>query len=190
MLEELVRKSRTIRRFYEDESIGLETLRLLVELARLSPTSGNRQPLKFALSCEPERNAKIFPCLAWAGYLKAWGGPKEGERPTAYIIILGDKEISKSFDTDVGIAAQSIMLGAAEKGLGGCMIGSIQRDNLRKVLKIPERYEILLVLALGKPKEEVVLESVKQDGDIKYWRDSSGVHHVPKRSLGEIILEL
>jgi len=190
MLLDLVKRSRTIRRFHEEQKIAGERLRQLVELARLSPTGGNWQPLKFALSCEPERNARIFPCLAWAGYLKERGAPKEGERPSGYIIILGDKEISKSFDTDVGIAAQSIMLGAVEKGLGGCMIGSVQRDKLRQALTIPDRYEILLVLAFGKPKEKVVLENVKPAGDIKYWRDAAGVHHVPKRSLDEIILTL
>ncbi len=187
-MSELVKKSRTYRRFYENQAVSMETLRKLVELARLSPTASNKQPLKFMLSNTPERNAKIFPSLAWAGYLKEWGGPAEGERPAAYIIILGDKEISASFGVDHGIAAQSIMLGAAELGLGGCMIGSVTRPKLAAELGIPERYEILLVLALGKPKETVVIEPVGAEGDIKYWRDEKAVHHVPKRSLDELIL--
>ena len=190
MLAELVKKSRSYRRFREEERVRPETLRELVELARLSPTGGNKQPLKFLLSWGPELNAKIFPCLAWAGYLKDWGGPKPGERPAAYIVILGDKEISTGFGVDHGIAAQSILLGAAEKGLGGCMIGAVQRDALRKALQLPDRYEILLVLALGTPAEKVLLEDVKPDGDIRYWRDAAGVHHVPKRSLEELIVNL
>ena len=130
----------------------------------------------------------IFTHLGWAGYLKDWQGPCEGERPSAYIIILGDTQISQSIGCDHGIAAQSILLGAAEKGLGGCMIGTVQRQKLRKALDIPSRYEILLVLALGKPKEQVVIETPDAAGDIKYWRDSDGVHHVPKRGLDDIIL--
>ena len=189
MLEDLVRKNRTFRRFHEEEEITLHTLKELVELARLSASGGNVQPLKFLLSCEAEKNAKIFPCLAWAGYLKDWPGPAEGERPSAYIVILGDKEISNSFGVDHGIAAQSIMLGAAEKDLGGCMIGSIKRAELRDALDIPARYEILLVLALGKPKETVVLEETGPDGDIRYYRDAEGVHHVPKRPLSELVIE-
>lgn len=169
-------------------SIELETLRELVDLARLSASAANKQPLKYILSCDPEKNALIFPHLAWAGYLKDWPGPSEGERPSAYIIILGDTEISRSFGCDHGIAAQSILLGATEKGLGGCIIGSINRKALRQALGIPSRYEILLVLALGKPKERVVIETVGPDGDIKYWRDEDGVHHVPKRPLDEIII--
>jgi len=188
MLEDLIRKNRSYRRFYQEVSIELETLRELVNLARLSASSANKQPLKYILSCDPQRNALIFPHLAWAGYLKDWPGPSEGERPSAYIIILGDTEISRSFDCDHGIAAQSILLGATEKGLGGCIIGSINRKGLREALNIPSRYEILLVLALGKPKERVVIETVGPDGDIKYWRDENGVHHVPKRPLDEIII--
>ena len=125
----------------------------------------------------------------WAGYIRSWKGPAEGERPSAYIVILGDTELNKSFGCDHGIAAQSIMLGATERGLGGCMIGSIDRPKLRQVLDIPERYEILLVLALGKPSETVVLEDVGPDGDIKYYRDEEDVHHVPKRTLSELVLK-
>jgi len=188
MLEDLVRKNRSYRRFREDVAVEAETLRELVNLARLSASGANLQPLKYVLSCDPGTNAMIFPRTRWAGYLKDWPGPAEGERPAAYIVILGDTEIRPSFGCDHGIAAQSIMLGAAERGLGGCMIGSIDRDGLRQALAIPERYEILLVLALGTPAEDVVLEDVDPDGDVKYYRDAQGVHHVPKRSLDEVIL--
>jgi nitroreductase len=188
MLKELIIKNRSYRRFYQDESISLETLKELVDLARLSASASNRQPLKYILSSDPEKNASIFPCLAWAGYLKEWGGPAEGERPTAYIIVLGDKEISPSFGCDHGIAAQSILLGASEKDLGGCIIGSVRRPELARLLQISERYEILFVIALGKPKEQVVIDTVGADGDIKYWRDAQQVHHVPKRPLDEIVI--
>ena len=189
MLKELVVKTRSYRRFRGGEPVKLETLRELVELARLSASGANLQPLKYILCCDPATNARIFPLLAWAGYLKEWKGPAEGERPSAYVIILGDTEIRKDSGVDHGIAAQSIMLGAAEKGLGGCMIASIDRIAMRALLDIPERYEILLVLALGVPKEQVVIEEVGPEGDIKYYRDAQGVHHVPKRPLDELILQ-
>ncbi len=188
MLKDLIAQNRSYRRFEESTSIGEQQLRAWVDLARLSASGANIQPLKFLLSNQAERNAAIFDCLAWAGYLKNWKGPEPGERPAAYIILLGDTEIGKSFDRDTGIAAQSILLGAVEAGYGGCMIGSIQRDRLREVLKIPERYQILLVIALGRPVEQVVIEAVKPDGEIKYWRDADGKHHVPKRSLDELII--
>lgn len=190
MLNDLIKNNRSYRRFYEDYPISQNTLRELIELARLSASAANLQPLKFILSYEPDKNKKMFPHTKWAGYLKDWAGPEEGERPSAYIIILGDTEIKDSFGCDHGIAAQSILLGATEKGLGGCMIGSIDKDGLRKALNITERYEILLVIALGKPKEKVVIDEVGEDGDIKYWRDENDVHHVPKRPLADIILDL
>jgi len=189
MIEELVRRNRSYRRFQENRSIDKETLQELINLARLSPSSANLQPLKYIISNTPEKNSLVFPCLAWAGYLKDWPGPQEGERPSAYIIILGDTEITKNFGCDHGIAAQSILLGATERGLNGCIIGSVQKEKLRDLLKIPERHEILLVIVLGVRKETVVIEEVRT-GDIKYWRDEKGIHHVPKRPLMEIILEL
>ena len=187
-MRDLILKNRSYRRFYQEVDIKLETLRELVDLARLSASAANMQPLKYILSCHPEKNSLIFPHLAWVRYLTDWSGPCEGERPSAYIIILGDTEISRFVDYDAGIAAQSILLGATEKGLGGCMIASIQKEGLRKVLEIPPQYDILLVLALGKPKEKVAIETVGPNGDTKYWRDSKGVHHVPKRPLDDIII--
>jgi nitroreductase len=188
MLKDLILRNRSYRRFYQEIPISLDDLKEVVDLARQSASAANRQPLKYFLSYQPEMNARIFPYLAWAGYLKDWGGPKEGEKPSAYIIVLGDKTITQAFGCDHGIAAQSILLGASEKGLGGCIIGSVQKSELSRELGIPEQYEVLIAIALGKPKEQVVLEPVPEDGSIKYWRDAQGIHHVPKRALGEIIL--
>ena len=190
MLKDLIRKNRSCRRFREEVKIEMEALRELVDLARLSASAGNMQPLKYVLSCDPEKNARIFMHLAWAAYLSNWPGPGEGERPAGYIIILGDRKVSTQFGCDHGIAAQSILLGATEKGLGGCMIASIMKEDLRGALKIPSRYEILLVLALGQPKEKVEIESVGPEGDTRYWRNQEDVHHVPKRNLDDIILDL
>lgn len=190
MIRDLIRKNRSYRRFVQDHTVDLETLKSFVDLARHSASGSNLQPLKYILSCDPNKNDRIFPHLGWAGYLKEWGGPVEGERPSAYVILLGDTDITQSFGVDHGIAAQSILLGSTELGLGGCIIGTVNKKELRQALEIPPRYKILLVLAIGKPKEVVVLETVDLEGDIKYWRDSDGVHHVPKRALEDIILPL
>ncbi len=185
----LITKNRSYRRFKQDYRLEINQLKELVNLARLSASSSNIQGLKFILSVDMDINSKIFKHLKWAYYLKDWDGPPEGQRPGGYIIILGDTEIHSTIDTDVGIAAQSILLGAVEKGLGGCMIGSINRPGLRKDLKISQQYEIPLVIALGKPDEQIILEDVDKTGNIQYWRDENNVHHVPKRSLDEIIIQ-
>ena len=189
MLHELVLKNRSFRRFHQHESITQSQLRDLVSLARLSASGGNRQSLKYILSWQPEKNARIFPAVQWAAYLKGWPGPAEGERPSAYIVLLCDKEIAVNPGCDHGIAAQSMLLGAAAMGLGGCMIGSVDRPQLRDTLAIPDRYDIALVLAIGKPRETVLIDTV-QDGKIEYWRDERSFHHVPKRALSELILDL
>ncbi len=188
MIRDLILRNRTRRRFHPEVAIRLESLRELVDLARLSPSAANLQPLRYILSCDPQKNALIFPLLGWAGYLKDWHGPEEGERPSAYIIILADTRISRAIDCDHGIAAQSILLGATEMGLGGCIIASIRKRELSRALDIPHYYQILLILALGRPKERVVIEGVGPDGDVKYWRNGEGVHHVPKRRLDDIIV--
>jgi nitroreductase len=121
--------------------------------------------------------------------MKDWIGPQEGERPSGYIIILVDtKKANEWIGYDCGIASQSILLGAREEGLAGCMIGSINRKKLKSLLNIPAQLKILLVIAIGKPKEKVVIESVGQDNNIRYWRDQNGVHHVPKKKLNDIII--
>ena len=188
MLKDLVVKNRSTRRFIE-EKIDRKTLVELVDLARLAPCASNRQALKYIVSAEPEKNALIFPQLGWAAALRPWPGPSEGQRPSGYIVILGDKRITENFGADHGIAAQTIMLGATEKGLNGCMMGSVKKDALREALKIAPEFEILLVLALGKQGEKIVLEVLPPGApDYKYWRDAEGVHHVPKRTLEEILI--
>ena len=186
-MKELVTKTRSYRRFKQD-AISRDTLLELVDLGRLSASGGNLQPLRYMISFDAETNAKIFPCTEWAGYLKDWNGPAEGERPTAYIIVLHDKEMANSAGCDHGIAAQSIVLGACEKGLGACMIGSVKRAELADKLNVSESYRIMLVIALGVPSEQVALDYVDKSGDIKYFRDEADTHHVPKHSLENIIV--
>ena len=188
MLADQIKANRSCRRFEEDHAIALQTLHELVDLARLSASAANLQPLKYIVSCNRDINARMFECLAWAGYLKTWPGPDPGERPGAYIVVLLDTRICKNVDCDHGIASQSILLGAREKGLAGCMLGAVNRPKMRKILGIAAYLKILLVLAIGKPKETVVLETMTEQGDVRYWRDARGIHHVPKRSLEKIIV--
>ena len=188
-LYEMVARSRSYRRFYQHYEVSMETLISLVDLSRLTPSAANLQPLRYIASNDPVTNQSIFETLTWAAYIKDWPGPMEGERPSAYIVILGEKKHSKTAAWDMGIAAQTIMLGATEAGLGGCIVGSIKREALWEALQVPEELEVLLVLALGKPKEKVLLSTLNPGQDIKYWRDSRKVHHVPKRPLEEVLIK-
>ncbi|MDP2920696.1 MAG: nitroreductase family protein [Dehalococcoidia bacterium] len=184
MLKDLIKQNRSVRKYVQTVSVSRETLVELVDLARLSASGGNRQALKFMLSWEPERNAVIFKHIGLAG------NPAEGEQPSAYIIILGDTQIAKEYGVDPGIAAQSMLLGATEKGLGGCMIGMINRKRLHQAFNIPSRYEIVLIVSFGQPKEGFVIEDAEKDSlSTRGWWDEKGIRHVPKRKLEELIVE-
>ncbi|MGQ7868290.1 nitroreductase family protein [Sunxiuqinia sp. sy24] len=187
MLKELILKNRSYRRFLERERISRKQLSAWIDLARCSASARNAQSLKYVLVTEEANCEKLFPLLAWAGYLKDWPGPAKGERPAAYLIMLNDREISENYFCDHGIAAQSILLGAVEEGYGGCIIAAVNRKKVSALFELSNRYEVLQVLALGKPDEEVILEEMVND-DYKYWRDERGVHHVPKRALEDLIL--
>jgi len=189
-LETLIKENRSCRRFVQEENMKREELEDLVELARNTASASNRQPLKYYLSHRPEENEKIFPTLSWAGALRNWDGPEEGERPGGYIIVLGDRSISENYYSDPGIVLQTMMLGARVKGRASCIFAAIDRESLRDSLNLAERFKILNVLALGTPAEkaeEIFLEELEDD-DYDYWRDEKGLHHVPKRDLEEIII--
>ena len=191
MIRDLVQAARTVRRYREDKALGVDFLERLVDLARLGGSARNAQALKYMVVVDVSLRQAVFPHLAWAGYLTDWPGPAPGERPAAYIVCLLDRELLKGPETevhfDLGIATQSMLLGAAEQGVMGCRIGAFA-GSLRQTLRLSEQYKPLLVIALGYPAEEVLLEEIGPDGNIRYWRDAQGRHHVPKRTLAEILI--
>lgn len=185
MLKDLVLKNRSYRRFYEEKEISMETLESLVELARLTPSGGNTQSGRFVLINDRACNALVYKNIKWAGYYQDWNGPIEGERPSAYIIMLSPE--GKNLANDDGIKGQTMLLGAAELGLGGCFIGNVERTSLKNDLKLPEGYTVSLVIALGYPKEEVELRTITSSDDIKYYREGE-LQCVPKIVAEDLIL--
>ena len=187
----LIEKTRTVRRYNESRPIDEPVLRELIDLMRLGGSARNAQVLQYMIITKPKLRDRIFPFLRWAGYLHDWPGPSQGERPAAYIICLLNRKLCKGPEKeahfDLGIATQNLLLGACRKGIYGCRIASFSRD-ISKAFSIDDKHKVLLVLALGYPAEKIVLEQLAENGDVRYWRDEKGVHHVPKRSLDDIIL--
>ncbi|MDY3981520.1 MULTISPECIES: nitroreductase family protein [unclassified Paraeggerthella] len=192
MLHDLVKACRSYRRFDEAARIERSTLVSWIDAARLVASSGNAQPLRYALVTDERACEKVFSCCAWAKALPDWPGPEPGERPSAYIVILSDcdRTLADVFTAwDEGIAAQTIMLQAVEAGYGGCILGSFKRRSLTQALGIDgDRFKPDLVLALGKPAEKVVVSTISANGATEYWRDEASVHHVPKRPLSDVLL--
>ena len=192
-MQEIIAKTRTFRRFSQKEQISMTILHELIDLARLGGSARNGQPWQYMAVNTLDLCAKIFPYLGWAGYLTDWKGPVEGERPSAYILCLLNKNRLKGPETeaqfDLGVATQNLLLGAMEKRIGGCRIGAFS-PKLASLFDMPEHVAISLVVALGKPRETVIIEECKSEDDVRYWRDENGVHHVPKRSLEDCLLDL
>ena len=187
---ETVESNRSYRRFNQSRSLDKKILLDLVDLARKTPSAGNRQLLRYVISCSPETNSRIFETLGWAASLPDWPGPEEGERPTGYIVILTDADSWDWARVDLGIAAQTILLGAAARGLGGCMFGNVRRKELRDILELGESLAVQLVIALGEPVEEVVLEDAGEGESLTYYRTEDRVHHVPKRTLEDLVIRI
>ena len=190
MLKDIVKKSRSYRVFDESYKLEKQDLVDLIELARFSPCGKNGQYLRFIPIYKEEILKEIYPYLAWAAYLKDWGGPTEGERPTGIILVVS-KEGSLTdpiLSCDIGIVSQSIMLGAVEKNLGGCIIRALNRKKIAEVLNLSDDYIIHVALAIGKPNQEVIVEDIHEGDDIKYWMDKDKTHHVPKIVLDDIII--
>lgn len=184
----LVQKARSCRRFVEAAPLPQGTLASLVDCARIAPSAANAQPLRYMLCEGGAVSSRVFPLIRWAAYLKDWNGPAEGERPTGYIIVLGPAEGGSRVQCDLGIAAQTIQLAATAADLGCCMIGAFDKPALCAMFPMPEGLAPLLLIAVGQPAEERVLDLPGPDDDIRYWRDARGIHHVPKRSLETVVV--
>jgi len=189
MLKDIILKNRSYRKFRANENVPMDMLESLIDLARITPSSKNIQPLKYLLLNKKKDTDYVFERLKWAWYLKDWNGPSKDEQPPAFIIMVLDKKLNDNAMIDAGIASQTILLGAVEQGLGGCIVRTVNRYEIQNHFKLPEHLEIILVIALGKPDQIVELTKVDKSGDIHYFEDDDQVHYVPKRSIDEIIIK-
>ncbi|MEF2846459.1 MAG: nitroreductase family protein [Eggerthellaceae bacterium] len=185
-IKHLAHTTRSFRRFRESYPVTKELMTQWIDNARITASGANKQPLRYRIVTDKTTCASIFSTLTWAGALKDWDGPQEGERPTGYIIMaIPTNTQGDLWRFDAGIAAQTIMLSSTEEGFGGCIMSAFKKEALKKVLDMPETLEPILVLALGRPIEDVRLVDA-QDGNTTYWRDENQVHYVPKRRLEDI----
>ena len=186
---QLVEKNRSYRRFDGAHRVPATMLRDLLGLARTTPSAANRQPLKYVLSSSDKGNALVFEALRGPHTFTEWKGPAEERTADRVRRRAARHDRRPAADVDVGIVSQTMLLGAVERGLGGCMLANVNRDDLSRTLGLPDHLKIALVIALGKPTESVVLEDLSSGGSIKYYRDAAQGHHVPKRGLDELIFK-
>ena len=191
MLKQLVEQNRTCRGFDESRKITKEELLELVDLTRYVASAANLQPLKFAILWEQEKVEAFLPLTKWGGALPQLGLPRQGEHPTAFLVICHDTTVSPDSGMsmiELGAMAQTMLLGAVERGLAGCMILSFKADGVKEQLGLAEHLVPKLVIGLGKSKETAKIVPVGADGSMKYYRDENDVHYVPKRDLKDIVI--
>lgn len=189
--KELVKRNRSFRGYDESYRFTKEQLEDYVDTTRYTASSVNMQPLKYFIAYEKEMVDTIQKMTKWARALPDLNLPYVGKRPTGFIVVCQDINISlntERFMKDVGIVAQTILLQATEEGLGGCMIGNFKKEEVMETLKLDDKLVPLLIIALGKPDEEIVITEIPESGSTNYYRDKEDVHYVPKRSLGDILI--
>lgn len=187
---EIALERRTIRKYKQHISISREKLLKFVEAAKNAPSAANLQPIRYIVVDNKDDVEAVFENVRWAAYINPKGNPKEGEKPVSYIIMLLDKNSRKtSYEyVDLGLAAQTICLVAWEEGIGTCLLGAINRKNVREKFLIPEQYEIGLIVALGYIAENPVQEELKNS--CEYYQDENNELHVPKRTTEEVVLNI
>jgi len=184
-LYELILSRRSIRQF-KPEPVSRSILEKLINAARLAPSGANLQPLEFVVVDEEEVRKRLFPCLRWAAYIAPEGNPQPGHEPVAYVVVLVNLKLrKKGYERDVGAAVENMILAAWEERVGSCWIANADIEKIKDMLNVPEDYKVDSVLALGYPAEEPITEELKES--VKYWKDSKGRLHVPKRRLDDIV---
>ncbi len=191
MLKDLLKQNRSYRGYDESVPVTRGQLLEMVDCARYAPSSVNRQPFQYYLASDPETAAKIQPLTRWARALPELDLPFPGTRPVAWIVICQNMDWGETvarYQKDVGIVAQTMLLAAAEMGLGGCMIGNFDPPAVKEALGLAENLTPVLLVAVGKPNETIVLTEAKPGDPLNYTRDENNVHYVPKRRLEDIVL--
>ena len=187
MIKDLIKTNRSYRRFFAEKAVDTETLVSIVDEARFCPSGANKQRLRVAIINDKCERDEIFATLKFAGYLTDWKGPVESERPAAYLVLCSESDLDSLLAIDLGIFAQTLLLSATERGIGGCMFRSYNAERVSEIVGV-EGMKPHLVIALGYPSEKVECVGVK-DGDIKYFRGEDDVHYVPKYTSDELIIK-
>jgi len=188
---EAILKRRSIRRF-KNKVVPYEVLEKCIDAARLAPSGRNQQLCEYIAINDAEVLPGIFENIGGSAKLPPdKGGPRPEQSPKAYTIILINKILEGEANRrrvtliDVGLAAENIMLTALEQGIGTCPILMFNEKDFKLILKIPDGYDIALVIAMGYPDESPVADIATDSTNI--WVDEKGLRHVPKKKLADII---
>ncbi len=185
-LAKLVETTRCTRRFKPDIEISKKDLEEIINLARITSSAKNMQPLKYIIVTEKKLVSRLSSTSKWAAHLTSWNQSKS-EQPSAFIILVNDTTIDGISMVDAGISLQTIMLAARSKGYASCTLASIDKDICKNEFNLDDSLQPMLGIAIGIEDEIINLVDIK-DADTNYYRNKKDEHCVPKRTLDEIIL--
>lgn len=185
---EILKTNRSYRRFVESVRIPQHEVEQWIKNLRYTSSMRNTQPLKYCVITLPELCEKIYPHLAWAGFLKDWNGPDKGERPTAFVVQLLDENLSQTSRFDEGLQLEALTLQAVEAGYGCCIIAAFSAKAITEALGFATHLKPIAIVAIGKPSEKVVIEELLPNEPVAYYRSPDGVHHVPKRRGEDLLI--
>ena len=183
---ELLKKRRTVRRFKQVQVFDKD-IRYMLEAARLASCGGNVQKLRYIVVQDKQLVKDIFENTAWAGLVSPKRSPEWGKNaPLTFIVVTIPRDAEGVIQANAGAAVQSMEYAAVDAGLGACWIGAYKKENVEKILELPEHEEALYLLAIGYPDEEPVQEDIDSGESMKYYLDDEDVLHVPKFKIDAI----
>ncbi len=189
-LKDMLIANRSYRNYNNDVKVTYEELKDIVELTRYCATGGNIQALRYRIVCDDKEVAEMHKLVKFGALLKELNLPYTGNDPTAYLVICAESENSNNAPhaTNIGIAAQTMLLGAVARGYGGCMIGNFDKAAATELLDIKEGYHPLLAISLGAPKENCVVRTIRKGEPTAYYRGEGDCHVVPKIALEDLLI--
>lgn len=184
-LLKLLQRNRSHRAYDVSFQVREDQLRRIIGVNRYTPSARNQQVLRFRMVLSDEAE-KVLPHIRLGAALPELNLPQKGSEPRAFIIICSIAEESRFVDIDLGIAAQSMLLQATEIGLNGICIAAFDKQRIKEQFNLP--YEPLMILAIGRGKDNIVLTEIKANESHNYYR-KDGIHYVPKLSFEELIIK-
>lgn len=188
-LENLLEWRRSYRKFDESRLISKNDIDEILNSIKFASCANNRQYLRFISVENKDKVLEIFDNTKWAASLpNNIGRPKEGERPVYFIAILSDEAKKLRFNgIDEGLVISNLTLTAAEKGIGSCIIGSVNDKKMREILNYDNNYSCEIVIAFGYPKVKSTIKKINLEEDQSYYLDEDGNYLVPKYKKDDIV---
>lgn len=179
-VKEALQKRRTVRLF-EQKNVPDSDLAEMIDCARVTSCASNLQQLRYIIIRDTKLLKDIFPLTAWANLVRPSRTPVWGiSAPRCFIAVIASASANQVIHADAGAAIQSMQTMAWSRGLGCCWLGSIQREQIKILLELPDDKQVLYLVAVGYPAEKPVAEDVQEGQSIFYYLDDQQRLHVPK----------